>query len=112
MARDQPELILRLDWSLKETMHQLQSLLLVTEHPAPVNIIEVKVEVTFFKACSEHIVDFSRVLREEQPVVDRSHRPARTLLALPLDCLWGIYLGSHDGADEPWRFVGDAREDR
>jgi hypothetical protein len=55
MGRDQAEFILGFDGRLDEAMHELESLLLVTECSATVDALEVEVEVSVLEACFEHL---------------------------------------------------------
>lgn len=100
MGRDQSELVLLFDRSLKEALHELESLLLVAESPASIDALEIEVEVAILEAGFEHVIDLGWVLGEQQAVVDSPHGPDWDLLALPFDGLRNLGGGSHVGE---WR---------
>jgi hypothetical protein len=93
---DETELVLGLDGGVEETLHQLERLLLVSKHATAVDALEVEVEVAFLEAGVDDTVDLTRVLGEEQPVVDGLHGVDGHLLAHPLNGLRGVEDGGHD----------------
>ena len=96
VRRDEPILVLVLDGLLEKAVHELQRLLLIGEHSAAVDVLEVEVEVTFLETGIEHFLNLGGVLRKEESVVDGLHGPDRHLLALPFDSLRWVDLWSHD----------------
>jgi hypothetical protein len=92
---DETKLILSLDGSIKETLHQLEGLLLVSQHTTAIDALEVEVEVAILETGVDHAVNLTGILGEEQAVVDGLHVVDGDLLAHPLNGLRGVKDGSH-----------------
>lgn len=96
VGRDESELVLSLNGSLEEALHELESLLLVIEHAAAIDGLEVQVEVTVLETGIENLLNLSGVLGEEETVVHGLHGPDGDLFALPFHGLRHVGDGSHD----------------
>lgn len=96
MGGDQTKLVLGLDRSIEEALHQLEGLLLVGKHAAAVDTLEVEVEVAILEASVDHAVNLTGILGEKEAVVDSLHRVDGHLLAHPFNGLRGVKDGSHD----------------
>lgn len=96
MRGDEAKLVLGLEGRGEEALHQLERLLVVGEHSAAVDALEVEVKVALLQAGVDHLVDLAGVLGEQEPVVDGLHGPHGHLLAHPVNGLRGVKDGSHD----------------
>jgi hypothetical protein len=67
MRRDQAKFVLGFDGRLDEAMHELESLLLVTECSATADALEVEVEVSILEACFEHLSTSARSRENRVP---------------------------------------------
>lgn len=97
MRGDETKLILSLEGSIEETLHQCESVLLVGEHAAAINALQIQVEVSVLGTGIDYLLDLRGVLGQQKAVVDCLHGPDRHFLAHPFHGLRCVDSGSHCG---------------
>ena len=90
MRSDKSILVLDLDGRVKESVHQLECLLLVIEESPAINSLQVQIEVSLRLAAFNHLLQLSWLLGEQCREVDGLHVIDWEWSSIPVD---GLLLG-------------------
>lgn len=85
MRCDEAVLVLGLNRRLKEAVHELQCLLLVSNESAAVDALQINVEITLILATADKSLELIGFLGEQFAEVEGLHGIDRDLFPIPLD---------------------------